>query len=81
MVKNELLKKLDTRAVKPERRVQSVCAAERSPRLGTGGSPVARIDLTSVSEYSKIKLQGDRPPNGFAAAPDLTRGLKSSQPP
>ena len=39
MVKNELLKKPDTRAVKPERRVQSGCEAERYPRLGSGGSP------------------------------------------
>ena len=36
---NEPLKKPDTRAVKPERRVQSGCEAERYPRLGTGGSP------------------------------------------
>ena len=38
---NEPLKKPDTRAVKPERRVQSGCEAERYPRLGTGGSPGA----------------------------------------
>ena len=43
MVKNELLKKLDTRAVKHERRVQSGCEAERYPRLGTGGSPGGAI--------------------------------------
>ena len=39
MVKNELLKKPDTRAVKLERLVQSGCEAERYPRLGSGGSP------------------------------------------
>ena len=39
MVKKELFKKLDTRAVKPERCVQSGCEAERYPRSGTGGSP------------------------------------------
>ena len=36
---NEPLKLPDTRAVKPELRVQSGCAAERYPRYGTGGSP------------------------------------------
>ena len=35
----ERLKKPDTRAVKPERRIQSGCEAERYPRLGSGGSP------------------------------------------
>ena len=39
MVKNELLKKPDTRAVKLEWRVQSGCEAERYPRYGSGGSP------------------------------------------
>ena len=43
MVKNELLKKPDTRAVKPEQRVQSGCEAERYPRLGSGGSPVSKL--------------------------------------
>ena len=45
MVKNELLKKPDTRAVQPERRVQSGCEAERYPRLGSGGSPGVSVKL------------------------------------
>ena len=43
MVKNELLKKPDTRTVKPEQRVQSGCEAERYPRYGTGGSPGEKV--------------------------------------
>ncbi len=36
---NEPLKLHDTRSVQHEPRVQSGCAAERTPRYGSGGSP------------------------------------------
>ena len=46
MVKNELLKKSDTRAVQPERRVQSGAIPAFRVRRLAGGSPGGGIDFS-----------------------------------
>ena len=57
MVKNELLKKPDTRSVQHEPQVQSGCEAKRYPRLGTGGGK--KIDKLAIICYSlKVNMEG-----------------------